>query len=156
MPAVSNKKTRCKDPSETDAVEWWRHYPCEHRGAMCSFYGHTVNMICMACNRTASFKFSSTRDEFDPVVGLLGSPLRRRDSVKPVKLVTLVRGFAHMFAVPDPPGDPAGDSPDRDARRFGEIMAIFKQHGFNVESVAKKVSSSGVSVKCSCGRHHSK
>ena len=59
-----------------------------------------------------------------------------------------------MSAVQDPPDDPDGSNPDRYACLFGEIMAVFKQHGFDVESVARKVSSHGVAVKCKCGRHY--
>ena len=148
---VPGKKLR--DPKETDVTEWWRDYPCRHEGTTCSFYGYSVVLACEACNRTAMFMFNPGNGTFDAEAGHLDGFMSVFRPMGQGKLATFVKGAAGIFFMPDPPGDPEGSHPERDARHFGEVASAFKRHGIDLESIARKVSSRGTTTTCSCCGH---
>ena len=149
---MSGKKLR--DQRETDVTEWWRDYPCGHEGTTCSFYGHSVVLACEACNRTAMFTFNPGNGTFEAEAGYLDGFMRVFRPMGQGELATFAKGAAGVFFIPDPPGDPDGDHPERDTRRFLEVVAAFRRHGVDVESIARKVSSRGTTGTCSCCEHN--
>ena len=138
---------------ETDITEWWRDYPCEHKRTTCSFYGYSVVLACEDCNRTAMFMFNPGNGTFEAEAGYLDGFMRVFRPVGQKELTAFAKGAAGIFFVPDPPGDPDGDHPERDARRFGAVVAAFKCYGLDVESIARKVQSKGTTGTCSCCGH---
>ena len=101
----------------------------------------------------AMFLFDPDCGKFGVESGRYGAPLARRDDMEVPDLVTFAKGVVGYFLVPDPPGDPEGRHAAKDAARFHDVMSMFKSNGLDVERIARKVRSNGVSVTCACCGH---
>ena len=106
-----------------------------------------------APHSTAMFMFNPGNGTFEADAGYQDGSMRRFRSMGQGDLAAFAKGAAGIFFIPDPPGDPEGSHPERDARHFGEVASAFKRHGIDLESIARKVSSRGTTTTCSCCGH---
>ena len=142
------------DKRDSDILEWWRDFSCNHVVQAAGMYGHIVNFSCNLCGRTCMFKYKPESDSFEAIAGQ-GNTHNIMDDISVRNLSTFLKGIVPVFFIPDPPGDPYGYDPIGDEMRFRETVNVFLKQGLDVFDNGHKVSSENTTTKCcNCGHEH--
>ena len=144
------KKRNKNQMQSLDALEWWFDYPCEHRNSVCAFYEYNMTILCQDCQRQMNIKWNPDDHRFYTQTGPNGT---ERGTLNNIKVAEFLDTSIQVIFIPDPPGDPKGKHPEKDALRIFELMTVIKQNGFDVLSRATKVNSTGSATTCSCCGH---